>query len=160
VTVTTTGAVTADGVRFERLYDATPDELWHAITDPEQIKGWLAHVTRWSLTPGDDWGIRFDDGGVSGRVVAVEPGRRLELTWIEEEGDESLLAFEIVPREAGSLLVLDHSRLAAERRPGYGAGWQSHLEALDGLLQGGEAFDWWERYRELRPAYEELAAVR
>lgn len=158
MTVTTTGTVTADGVRFERLYDATPDELWNAITDPEQIKGWLAHATRWTLTPGEEWGIRFDDGTAGGRVVTVDEGRVLELTWVEEDGD-SLLRFEIVPRDAGCLLVLDHSRLPADSRPGYGAGWQSHLEALDALLQGGTPSDWWERYSALRPAYDELSAA-
>ena len=45
----TFGALRQDGVRFERLYDATPEELWSAITDPEQIQGWLAHVARIDL---------------------------------------------------------------------------------------------------------------
>jgi uncharacterized protein YndB with AHSA1/START domain len=156
--VTATGTVTAEGVRFERLYDATPAELWRAITDPDQIRGWFAHTTRWSLEPGDEWGVRFDDGEAGGRVVSVEEGRILELTWAGDAGD-SLVRFEIVPREAGSLLVLDHTRLVPETRPGYGAGWQSHLEALDALLEGGDAFDWWERFEALRPAYEELAAA-
>jgi uncharacterized protein YndB with AHSA1/START domain len=152
-----TGTVTADGVRFERLYDATPDELWHAITDAEQIERWLAPTTRWSLTPGEEWGVRFGDGEAGGRVVSVDEGRVLELTWIEEER-ESVLRFEVVPRGAGCLLVLEHSRLDSASRPGLGAGWQSHLEALDRLLHGGDEFDWWERYRELRPAYEAQAS--
>jgi uncharacterized protein YndB with AHSA1/START domain len=156
--VTATGTVTADGVRFERLYDATPEELWLAITDPEQIRGWFAHTTRWTLEPGDEWAVRFDDGEAGGRVVSVEEGRVLELTWAGAEGD-SLVRFEIVPRETGSKLVLDHTLLAPDSRPGYGAGWQSHLEALDVLLEGGEAFDWFERFDVLRPAYEELAAA-
>ena len=71
-------------------------------------------------------------------MVTVDEGRVLELTWVEEDGD-SLLRFEIVPRDAGCLLVLDHSRLPADSRPGYGAGWQSHLEALDALLAGRDA---------------------
>ncbi len=153
--MTATGTMTADGVRFERLYDATPAELWNAITDPEQIKGWLAHTTRWTLTLGDEWSIRFDDGEVGGRVVEVDVGRVLELTWVEEDS-ESVLRFEIVPRDTGSLLVLDHSRLPAESRPGFGAGWQAHLEALAALLDGGAAVDWWARYHELRPTYDQL----
>ena len=90
--------------------------------------------------------------------MSVEEGRLLELTWVEGE-QESVLRLEIVPREAGCLLVLDHARLPADGRPGFGAGWQSHLEALAVLLEGGAAFDWWERYNALRPAYEELAGV-
>ena len=43
---------------------------------------------------------------------------------------------------------------------GFGAGWQAHLEALERVATGraaGEAADWWERYRELRPEYERAA---
>jgi uncharacterized protein YndB with AHSA1/START domain len=155
--VSATGTITADGVRFERLYDATTEELWAALTDPEQLRGWLAHASRWTLQPGEEWEIRFENGTVDGRVVSVEHGRLLELTWMEERG-ESLLRFEIVPQEQGCLLVLDHSRLGAEVRPGYGAGWQAHLETLAVLLEGGDEFDWWARYDELRPAYEEQTA--
>jgi uncharacterized protein YndB with AHSA1/START domain len=157
MSATATGTLTADGVRFERLYDATPEELWAAITDPEQIRGWLANVTRWSLTPGESWGLSFDDGGVDGRIVAVEPGRRLELTWVEGERAESLLSFEVQPREGGALLVLEHTRLADESRVGFGAGWQAHLEALDRVLRGEPEADWWMRFEELRPVYAALA---
>ena len=152
-----TGTITPDGVRFERLYDATPAELWAALTDPEQIRGWLANVSRWSLTPGAEWQIRFDDGSAGGEVVSVDEGRSLELTWVEQES-ESVLRFELRPQEQGTLLVLEHTRLAPASRPGFGAGWQAHLEALDALLHGRPEPDWWARFRELRPVYESQAA--
>ena len=149
MSATATGTLTADGVRFERLYDATPEELWAAITDPEQIRGWLANVTRWSLTPGESWGLGFDDGGVDGRVVAVEPGRRLELTWVEGERAESLRSVDVEPHEGGARLVRAPPRLAD--------GWQAHLEALDRVLLGEPEADWWARFEELRPVYAALA---
>jgi hypothetical protein len=34
------------GLRFERVYDTTPDDLWSALTEPERLARWLA--------PGDD----------------------------------------------------------------------------------------------------------
>jgi hypothetical protein len=86
-------------------------------------------------------------------TAAVDEGHSLELTWLEQE-QESVLRLEIVPRETGCLLVLDHSRLAGAARIGFGAGWQAHLEALDALLSGGPDLDWWARYEELRPGYE------
>jgi uncharacterized protein YndB with AHSA1/START domain len=155
MTTRPTGELIEDGVRFERLYDATPAELWTAITDPEQLRGWLAHASRWNLVPGEEWQIHFDDGAAGGRVVAVEEGRLLELTWVED-GSESLLRLEVAPAGTGTLLVLQHSQLTGDRRIGFGAGWQSHLEALDVQLSGGEPFDWWARFEELRPSYERL----
>jgi len=147
------------GVRFERLYDATPEELWAALTDPEQIRGWLAHASRWQLDPGAEYELEFgDDGKTWGRVRVVEPPRVLELEWLCADEPESVVRFEIVPRAAGCLLVLDHSRLAPADAPGYAAGWHAHLDALGALVAGrpsGDADEWWKRYRELRPRYEE-----
>lgn len=45
MTPSTTGDLRADGarrgVRFERLYKATAEELWSALTRPEQLARWL-----------------------------------------------------------------------------------------------------------------------
>jgi uncharacterized protein YndB with AHSA1/START domain len=149
-------------VRFERLFDATPAELWRALTDPEEIGGWLAHASRWTLEPGGEYRLEFaGDAVTTGTVRAVEPGRLLELSWRYPGEPDSVLRLEIVPQEHGVKLVLDHRRLPVDATVGYGAGWQAHLEALERLLTAapaGDADAWWRRYEELRPAYERLAA--
>jgi uncharacterized protein YndB with AHSA1/START domain len=152
------------GVRFERLYDATPAELWRALTDPGQIAGWLAHASRWSLEPGAEYRIEFggDDAVTTGIIREVQEERVLELSWSYPGESDSVVRFEIVPEQRGVRLVLDHSLLPAEAAIGYGAGWQAHLEALGRLLAGepsGDGEVWFDRYRELRPAYEERAAA-
>jgi uncharacterized protein YndB with AHSA1/START domain len=153
------------GVRFERLYDATPEELWRALTDPEQIGGWLAHASRWTLEPGGEYRLEFgdsDDAVTTGTIRQIEPERVLELSWSYPGEIDSVVRFELIPQAQGVMLVLDHSRLPAEPAVGYGAGWQAHLEALDRLLSGRQSGDqdaWFDRYRELLPAYEEQAAA-
>jgi uncharacterized protein YndB with AHSA1/START domain len=155
------GEIVPDGdrcsVRFERLYDATPEELWRALTDPGQLRGWLGHATRWQLVPGEAY--ELDVGGpTTGRIRAVEPGRVLELDWNYEDEPESVVRFEIVPRDRGVLLVLEHRRLAVESGPGYGAGWHAHLDALAAPFATARR-DWDARYRELLPGYRRRAAA-
>ena len=153
------------GVRFERLYDATPTELWEALTDPGQIGGWLAHASRWTLEPGAAYRLDFgesDDAATTGVIREIVPERILELSWTYPGETDSVVRFELVPQERGVMLLLDHRLLPAEAAIGYGAGWQAHLEALERLLAGresGEEDVWWDRYRELRPTYEEQAAT-
>ena len=107
--------MTADGVRFERLYDATPDEIWDAITDPEQIERWLAHTTRWDARPGDEWALRFDDGrGGGGRDPRVRHRPRLPSSPGLQEERDSVLRFDSCRATRGSLLVLDHRSFGAE----------------------------------------------
>jgi uncharacterized protein YndB with AHSA1/START domain len=162
-TITTRGDTCA--VRFERLYDATPQELWRALTDPEQLRGWLADVSRDVVAPGAEWEVRFggEDHAGHWRIREAEEDRVLELDWRWAEEPESVLRFEIVPQPTGgTVLILDHRLLASETASGYGAGWQSHLEALELLLAGepsGGADVWRSRYEALRPLYEERAAA-
>jgi uncharacterized protein len=160
MTVLEQGELRADddrcAVRFERVYDATPEELWRALTDPEQLRGWLGHASRWTLVPEGEY--QLDVGGPTrGSFRSVEEGRLLELTWQYGDEPESLVRFEIVPRDPGCLLVLDHRRLDRSQAAGYGAGWHAHLDALERAL-AGDRLDWDARYRELRPAYDERAA--
>jgi uncharacterized protein YndB with AHSA1/START domain len=151
------GEIRHDGdrcaVRFERLYDATADELWRALTDPAQLPGWLGDVTHWQLEVGATY--ELDVGGpTTGRIRAIESGRVLELDWNWDDEPESIVRFEIVPREHGVLLVLDHRRLPVEAGPGYGAGWHAHLDALARPFTL-TVDDWTARYRERLSEYKQ-----
>lgn len=155
--MTKAGTLRADGercaVRFERRYDATPEELWAALTEPEQLAGWLARAPRFDR---DGVDLVFGDGTgaqrASGRVLAWDEPRLLEYEWRFPGEDESVVRFELRPLEHGTLLVLDHRRLGRNAGAGYGAGWHAHLDALERL----DAFSddaWTRRFEELLPAY-------
>ena len=107
------GEIRPDGdrcaVRFERFYDATPNELWAALTDPAQLGSWLADASRFELAVGGPVHLEMGhDQDIRGTIVALEPPRLLEYTWTATGESESVVRFEIFPREAGCLLVLDH----------------------------------------------------
>ena len=139
------GTLRRDGdrmsVRFERLYDATVPELWAALTDPAQIAGWRANVTKLDLRVGGDVVLSFggDDGETTGRIRELEPERVLEYDWHYAGETASVVRFELVPQEYGTLLVLEHRDLAAP------------FSSDDGA--------WWRRYEELRPSYVAAAAA-
>ena len=105
-------------VRFTRRYDATPAEVWAALTEPDSIKRWL--------------------GPVPTRVRDSEPERLLELDW-EPAGDEpSVVRFELVADEGGTQLVLDHRRINAVQGMLYAERWANTLRRLDELLGGAK----------------------
>jgi uncharacterized protein YndB with AHSA1/START domain len=136
-------------VRFERLYDFTPAELWSAITDPGQLARWLARA---EVEPGEGGRIKldFDDGGTEGRILTWDEPRVVEYEWRFDGEDESVVRFELKPQEFGTLLVLDHRRLGRSSGMGYAAGWHAHLDALAGLR---DLSDWQRRFDELVPTY-------
>ena len=137
-------------VHFERVYDATADELWRALTDPAELAGWLAAVRHLELEVGGRVHLDFGDGEeMRGVVREIEPRRVLEYTW--DWG--SVVRFELAPRDDGVLLVLDHSALPTDQAPSHGAGWHAHLDILDARLRG-ERVDFLPRYEALRSTYE------
>ena len=145
------------GVHFERVYDYTVDELWSALTDPAQLRGWLG-TTELDLRVGGEVVVRFaEDETVRGVVRQLEPKRLLEYTWNIHDEPQSILRIELEPRDRGTLLVLDHRMLAVAQATGYGAGWHAHLDGLEHRL-GGREHDWDARFAELLPAYRKQAA--
>jgi uncharacterized protein YndB with AHSA1/START domain len=148
------------GVRFERRYDATPAELWSALTEPERLTRWLANVAELELRVGGRFALVWQEDGqrTDGTVLALEPGRLLELGWTYPGEPDSAVRFELSADGDGTVLVLDHRGLPPASIAGYGAGWHSHLDSLEAHLQGGEA-DWSARFEELGPGYERRAAA-
>jgi uncharacterized protein YndB with AHSA1/START domain len=150
---TETGRLRSDdercAVRFERLYDFTPAELWSALTDPDRLARWLAKA---QVDAGAGGAVRlaFDDAATEGRVLTWDEPHVLEYEWRFTGEDESVVRFELHPQEFGTLLVLDHRRLGRSGGTGYAAGWHAHLEALAGEL---ELADWHRRWEELIPVY-------
>jgi len=145
-------------VHFERVYDYRPDELWAALTEPEQLRGWLGEAEV-DLRSGGKIVIRFGDTDeeiAAGMIRELDPPRILEYEWTFPVETDSVLRLELEPRGNGTLLILDHRRLPAAAAAGYGAGWHAHLDRLEALLERGDV-DWDERFAALLPSYNAAA---
>src|SRR5262245_49883501 len=97
-----------------------------------------------------DWHGDNQDEGV---IRVLEPPRIFEYTWTRR--GESVIRFELRPEGDGTLLMLDHRSPELDHTVEVGAGWHSHLDAIEALLAGSPTTRqvWSARYRELRPAY-------
>ncbi|HET8653391.1 MAG TPA: SRPBCC family protein [Gaiellaceae bacterium] len=144
------------GVRFERRYDASPEELWSALTEPDRLRRWLADVAELDLRVGGRFLLRWQESDgtqeTDGTILALDPGRVIELNWTYPGEPDSVARFELRPDGNGTILVLDHRGLPPGSIAGYGAGWHSHLDSLAAHLSGGQA-DWSARFQELGATY-------
>jgi uncharacterized protein YndB with AHSA1/START domain len=145
-------------VRFERRFDASPDELWATLTEPNRIHTWLLAETSFEPRVGGTVNFVWEGSGECSGIVSIfDPPRELEYSWIEAAGT-SIVRFEVRPVDGGGVvLVLEHRQLPPSTHAGVGAGWHAHLDALSALL-AGERFDFWARFHELEPHYEKLVA--
>jgi uncharacterized protein YndB with AHSA1/START domain len=155
-----TGQLKATGatvtVQFDRSIDAAPESVWAAITEPRLLGAWLATAELEGIVGGKVHFAWPGQGEMRGVVTVFEPNEVLEYSWNEEHS--SLLRLEVGETDSGSTLRLIHSDTTRKDAPGFGAGWQAHLEALDGVLAGtpSEAASRDARYEELRPEYDAL----
>ncbi|MDP2771924.1 MAG: SRPBCC family protein [Nocardioides sp.] len=123
-----------------RTYDATLDEVWHALTTAERIERWMMPVT------GDlRLGGRFQlEGNAEGEVLDCAPPERLALTW-EYGGQVSWVDLSLRPTDSGTLLQLDHAapvppEMWEQFGPGaVGIGWEMGLMGLAEHLAAPDA---------------------
>jgi uncharacterized protein YndB with AHSA1/START domain len=168
---TTFGTATVHGDRFdldfERIYATTVADVWSAVTEADRLARWMAPYVG-DLRLGGRWQALDDDGSVfaAGTVTACEPPHRYVTTWEYEGEQPSTIVVTVDEHPEGAVLRLRHEGLADV---GYGAGWQTYLEALDATLPvaPSSAVDpdrapgtWDERFTDLHPLWmERLAAA-
>jgi uncharacterized protein YndB with AHSA1/START domain len=155
------GTVRRDGefgaVRFERVYAATPAELWDAWTSPERIPRWLGASLVGSLVVGGTARLVWGDDPASQvdlLVHELKPPSLLEWEWTIQGEPPTLLRVELTPVAAGTLLVLDHSRLPATQFAGLSSGWHDFLDVLGSGVPSAD-----DRWRELLPEYKERVSA-
>ena len=87
----------------EIVFPASPDEVWEALTDADQLEEWFANDVELDPRPGGAGVFRWDDGEErQATVVVAEPGERLVLDW-DEEGEVEFTLEEV---EDGTRLLV------------------------------------------------------
>jgi uncharacterized protein YndB with AHSA1/START domain len=94
-------------VTREIVFPVPPDEVWEALTDPEQLEEWFANDVELDAQAGGEGVFRWDDGEERhATVVEATPSKRLVLDW-DDEGTVELTLEEV--EEGTRLLVRESS---------------------------------------------------
>ena len=140
--------MTAQATQLYQVFiRATPEQVWDAITKPEFTQkyffGSLVEISD------DEYVGRFGDGsvGVSGRMLELDPPRRLVHGWRalynpETAAEaESRVTWELEPQDGGvTKLTVVHDQLegAPKTAESVAGGWMYVLSGLKTLLETGE----------------------
>jgi uncharacterized protein YndB with AHSA1/START domain len=131
-------------ITFRRESKHSPQRLWHAITDPEEVSKWMGYPARIDLRPGGDYHLDFsrphegDDGGeLDGVIVRVQHEEALAIVW-----GRSVLEWAIEPEGEGCRYTFTHhgqeppSEGDRHTDEGLAAGWHAFLDAFAAHLEG------------------------
>jgi uncharacterized protein YndB with AHSA1/START domain len=130
----------ASRVRFQRRLAHPIERVWSALTDPQQLLGWLG-AAEIDLVEGGRFDLRWlntDERGepftMHATITRLQPPHLLETS-----GDaHGVLRWELQPDGAGTLLTFSSTLdFPEEYRTRVLAGWHYHLDALATALNGG-----------------------
>jgi uncharacterized protein YndB with AHSA1/START domain len=135
-------------VRLRRTYEASIEDVWDGVTNPERI-------SRWFLPVGGDFrvGGRYQlEGNAGGEILACEAPHRFRVTWVygAEPGPGEASILEVRLTTAGdesTTLELEHTAIVPAEfwdqfGPGaVGVGWDGGMLGLALHLRGGSVED-------------------
>jgi uncharacterized protein YndB with AHSA1/START domain len=124
-------------LRFERRLRHSPERVWKALTDPEELKKWFPDtivVSEWRV--GARLQFRHEGGlyAFDGEVLAYDPPRVLEIRWGTDR-----VRFEVEPAKDGSVLTLIDTIDQVGKAARDAAGWHVCLDRLEAALDGKPA---------------------
>jgi uncharacterized protein YndB with AHSA1/START domain len=129
----------------------TPEKLWKALLDPEFTRQyWVGTWQDCDWKVGSTWKLMIPDGrvGDSGKVLEIEPNRRLVLSWQNEFKPElrvegySRLTYELEKQGETVKLTVIHEieKEKSKLIEAVSSGWPMLLCSLKSLLETGESF--------------------
>jgi uncharacterized protein YndB with AHSA1/START domain len=140
-------------LRFQRRFDHSIDRVWRALTEPDELRTWLA-AAEIDLRKGGELVLRWLSPDAEGyalhaTITEVDPPRLFEwdgetfgvCRWeLREDGDGCVLEFSSTPRteEIAAKAAADPERWSNASML---AGWHWHLDKLAGALEG-RSVDW------------------
>ncbi len=163
--VTPVGTLAFDGdcatMTFTRRIGHPPEDVWSAITDPEELKGW--YMTRVKITAGRDGSIDFVSGPsqfhVTGRILSWDPPHLFEHEWKVAprpelpSGEDSIVRWELARDGQETLMTFTFRKLTRGTAIGFASGMHAFLERLEAQLDGKPMPEWLGRVAELRKQY-------
>ena len=149
-------------VRMEDRLDTDIDDVWSALTDPSRLARWYGEVEGDLRLGGEYRAHLFASGwNGTGRVEACERPQRL-LVQVKDADEPDEQAIEVLLTADGdqTTVVWEERGMPLNELSAYGAGVQLHVEDLaDHLAARERRDDSKERWDELHPAYQDLAAA-
>jgi uncharacterized protein YndB with AHSA1/START domain len=170
-------------MRFERRLEHPVERVWAAITEPEQLRGWIAagelelkeggkvrlemlnqvsaaEMEKYEVVLPDDYEPDEAPQVIEGTVTAIEAPRLLEY----DSKEFGLLRWELRPDGEDCVLSFYNSPpedwMVSGMAPQMLAGWHGYMDLLEDALAGNPVGDWskegsMDDWAELRDHYAE-----
>jgi uncharacterized protein YndB with AHSA1/START domain len=123
----------APWVERDTLVEASPEEVWEALTDEDRLEEWLAPDVELDPVEGGEIAVRDGDEERAGTVETVEEGERFAFTWSRPGEGESFVEFTIEALPGGSRVTVVETPIGPTAMAA--GGWGSRLARLSHAMR-------------------------
>lgn len=140
--------LTGRSIEKELFINASPERVFRALTDKEELEHWFLRKAEIDLRPGGQLRFEWRPGVFNyGKILVLEPPHRLSYTWEVQTPDVTVVTFELVAQNDGTLLrVTNAGYREGEDWDSYynlrNNGWDVHLGNLAAWLETGKESVW------------------
>jgi uncharacterized protein YndB with AHSA1/START domain len=96
----------APWVERETLVEASPEEVWEALTDEDLLEEWMAPEVELDPFEGGRISVRDGDDQRTGTVETLDEAERFAFTWSRPGEGESFVEFTLEPLPAGTRVTV------------------------------------------------------
>jgi uncharacterized protein YndB with AHSA1/START domain len=134
----------SDTIRLERRIAAPPSAVFRYLTEPDLWARWQGEAAELDPRPGGRFRVRMAEGQVvEGAYVAVEPNRRVVITWgwnghPRMPPGTTTVEIELVEDGRETIVRLTHRGIPREDLPIHRDGWEVFLPRLAIAATGGD----------------------
>jgi uncharacterized protein YndB with AHSA1/START domain len=118
----------APWVERETLVEATPEEVWEALTDEDRLEEWMAPEVELDPVEGGEIAVRDGESERAGTVETVEEHERFAFTWSRPGEGDSFVEFTIEALPGGSRVTVVETPIGPTAVAA--GGWGSRLARL------------------------------
>src|SRR5919197_6651230 len=93
-------------VERDTMVEASPEEVWEALTDEDRLEEWLAPDVELDPVEGGEIAVRDGDDERTGTVETLEEGERFAFTWSRPGEGETFVEFTIEALPGGSRVTV------------------------------------------------------
>ncbi|MEX2394026.1 MAG: SRPBCC domain-containing protein [Actinomycetota bacterium] len=102
-----------ENVTKETFIDAPPDDVWDAITDPDELSEWFGAAVDGEIAEGELVRFAWPDGAGRRAVIErIDEGRQLTFRWLGSDDDPaSRVDITVEPVDEGSVISITEWRI-------------------------------------------------
>jgi uncharacterized protein YndB with AHSA1/START domain len=150
-------------LRYERRLSHPREVVWRAITDPNELAGWMNTK---AVIDGRNGGtidfVNIVSGfHTEGRILVWDPQCVFEHEWhiapnpsLPDGEPQAIIHWELEKDgDSGTLLTLNHSHLTRSTSRNFAPGWHAYLDRLEASLNNEVLPDWTQRFGAVKKLY-------